>query len=183
MLEDMQHALNRIPPDLLGVLKTQGFNDMKESDTASGITSESEYLRPQLLDKGVQTSKSFTLIASEKLHKHIEESSVKIEAACTQMEAVCTKLKAEKLELESLLRSEKDLVCKLKEEMSSLEIMSRAKVLQMAFYDCHLIIICCLILFNLLLCSVLHLLSITGNLFWLIILSSLALYGNTFILL
>lgn len=69
--------------------------------------------------KGVQTTKSVSLIASEKLQKHIEESSVKIEAACAQMGAVCTKLKLEKSELESSLNAEKQMVEKLREQLAT----------------------------------------------------------------
>lgn len=127
MLEDMQHALERVPPDLLSVLRMQ-IEDKESSNSRSAMTSESEYIRPDTSEKCIQTSKSFTLIASEKLHKHIEESSVKIEAACTQMEAVCTKLKAEKLELETLLRKERDSVAKLREQLTTQDVVSRAKV-------------------------------------------------------
>lgn len=128
MLEDMQQALTRIPPDLLSALKQQMIESKESSNYRSGTTSDSEYVRPQTSEKCVQTSKSFTLIASEKLHKHIEESSVKIEAACTQMEAVCTKLKAEKLELEALLRKERDNIDKLRDQLTTQDVVSRAKV-------------------------------------------------------
>lgn len=62
------------------------------------------------------------------MHKHIEESSVKIEAACTQMETVCSKLKTEKSELETLLKIEKESVFKLREQISSLEMNNKIKV-------------------------------------------------------
>ena len=79
-----------------------------------------EEFHAPLVEKGIQTNKT-NYVEPERLHKHLEESSVRINEACKQMENICSRLKSEKEELEVLLKEERKTVACLRNKVNESE--------------------------------------------------------------
>lgn len=136
----MEHTLDRIPPDISSkmilhlpkedVLKKYAGGNLKPKsmlclddniEVVQGrVEKIDEEFHAPLVEIGVQTNKT-KYIEPERLHKHLEESSVKINEACKQMEIVCSRLKSEKEELEVLLKEERKTVASLRNQINESE--------------------------------------------------------------
>lgn len=134
MVSEMQQALNRIPPEVASTVLIHGPRDHKKPSVADvklrpkTASKENEeppedklllVVKPPSKEVSCQTPKNN--YEPERLQKHLEESSAKIETACKQMEAVCTRLKCEKEELEIMLRAERETVKFLRKQMEEFD--------------------------------------------------------------
>ncbi|KRT80781.1 hypothetical protein AMK59_5646, partial [Oryctes borbonicus] len=133
MVSEMQQALNRVPPEVASTVMLHPPRDDPRKPSSIDIKSAKKGLqkecdlpidekliyvvKPPSKEGSSQTPKNN--YEAEKLQKHLEESSAKIEAACKQMEAVCTRLKTEKEELEIMLRAERETVKFLRKQMEN----------------------------------------------------------------
>lgn len=131
MVSEMQQALNRIPPEVASTVMLHSPRDEpRKLTSADGKSNKRNHLKenehnaddkvivvvkPHMKEAACQTPRNN--YETEKLQKHLEESSAKIETACKQMEAVCTRLKSEKEELEIMLRAERETVKFLRKQM------------------------------------------------------------------
>ncbi|GJQ83714.1 hypothetical protein Trydic_g20593 [Trypoxylus dichotomus] len=135
MVSEMQQALNRVPPEVASTVMLHPPRDdpRKSSSVDKQMKKNLQRDNEQTVDEKVivvvkppskevssQTPKNN--YEAEKLQKHLEESSAKIEAACKQMEAVCTRLKSEKEELEIMLRAERETVKFLRKQMEDCDV-------------------------------------------------------------
>ncbi|XP_017768302.1 PREDICTED: uncharacterized protein LOC108556630 isoform X2 [Nicrophorus vespilloides] len=114
MIMEMQQALCRIPEEVTAALqdsRVSGKHRMEMKPTKLGERDpfQNVYTSVKPITSCIATQTLPTLyLEPDKVHKHLESSTVKIEHACNQMESMCTKVKAEKMELESLLMREKE---------------------------------------------------------------------------
>lgn len=74
-----------------------------------------------LSEKAVQTLPTTEQEEYEKLHKIMEDSTVRLEASCKQMENLCEQLRSEKVNLENQLQMEQNSVMFLKKRVEDLE--------------------------------------------------------------
>lgn len=131
MVSEMQQALSRVPPEVAStvLLHSPREDPGKSLNTdvklnKKKLLKENEepgddkvivVVKPHSKEAGCQTIRNNS--EAEKLQKHLEDSSTKIETACKQMEAVCTRLKCEKEELEIMLKAERETVKFLRKQM------------------------------------------------------------------
>ncbi|KAF5287322.1 hypothetical protein FQR65_LT02195 [Abscondita terminalis] len=115
ILNTMQQALERIPPDV-----SASKNSIKRSK--SEVRSAEDVPKKLIsVNKSCQTINTLSYTDSEIFQKKLESSTAKLESSCKQMEILCEDLKNEKQYVEELLQAETNKVAHLKQQLEEVQ--------------------------------------------------------------
>lgn len=105
MIQDMQAALKRVPPEVASTIHLQQAMDKPENIRFTESATQTSNLNEQ----------------NEHFKKALQENIIKFETKYVELENICTKLRNDKEDLEKLLLLEKDNVANSKKIIEKLE--------------------------------------------------------------